>query len=100
MKSEKAVDENMSTSHEPKHSSRFVHLLKTFFAPLVGITIAAISFFVLWELLKTTSRHDTIEAFKSYTNTSLLLAAFFTLLSYCGIALYDVVAARTLHRVK
>ena len=96
MKSEKAVDENMSTSHEPKRSSRFVHLLKTFFAPLVGITIAAISFFVLWELLKTTSRHDTIEAFKSYTSTSLLLAAFFTLFSYCGIALYDVVAARTI----
>ncbi|MHC5307144.1 bifunctional lysylphosphatidylglycerol flippase/synthetase MprF [Bartonella sp. LJL80] len=76
--------------------SRLRSLLKTSIAPLVGVTIAAISFFVLWELLKTTSRHETMEAFRSYSGSSFFYAILFTAISYCGIALYDVVAARTI----
>lgn len=90
------LDESGLIVQDTKRLTQFIHLLKSILAPLVGVIIAAISFFVLWELLKTTSRHDTLEAFKSYTNGSLFLAVLFTALSYCGIALYDVVAAQTI----
>jgi len=96
MTSENELNENTVDKNARKQPSRLLHLAKTSIVPLLGLTIAAISFFVLWELLKTTSRHDTIEAFKSYTTPTLLLALFFTALSFCGIALYDVVAARTI----
>ncbi len=96
MTSENELNENTVDKNASKQPSRLLHLAKTSVVPLLGLTIAAISFFVLWELLKTTSRHDTIEAFKSYTTPTLLLALFFTALSFCGIALYDVVAARTI----
>ena len=96
MTSENKLDEDAVGNAASKQPSRLLHLAKTSIVPLLGLTIAAISFFVLWELLKTTSRHDTIEAFKSYTTPTLLLALFFTILSFCGIALYDVVAARTI----
>lgn len=96
MTTDKKLDESAVEDKANHRPSRFLHLAKTSVVPLIGLTIAAISFFVLWELLKSTSRHDTMEAFRSYTAPSLLLALLFTIISYCGIALYDVVAARTI----
>lgn len=84
------------THQQNEKTNKFRHVMKHALGPLVGVAIAAISFIVLWNLLKTTSKHDTIEALNNYQHSTFVFAILFTALSYCGIALYDIVAAKTI----
>lgn len=95
---------NLSNKSESKGpppspiSTFFNHFMKLrgLVVPLIGVLIATVSLFVLWDLVEHTSRKDTIVALHNYDLRWLIMAALFTLLSYFGISLYDVVAVRTI----
>ncbi|WP_343314863.1 bifunctional lysylphosphatidylglycerol flippase/synthetase MprF [Brucella sp. BE17] len=71
---------------------RYQHIL----FPAAGITIALLAIIVLEDLLRNTSRAETLAAFHGIPWATVGLAIFFTGLSYAAVALYDVVAVETI----
>ncbi|WP_420961760.1 bifunctional lysylphosphatidylglycerol flippase/synthetase MprF [Brucella sp. IR073] len=64
--------------------------------PVAGIAIALLALFVLQDMLRHTSRHETLLAIEHTSLHAIGLALFFTCLSYVAVALYDVVAVDTI----
>ncbi|APY15797.1 bifunctional lysylphosphatidylglycerol flippase/synthetase MprF [Brucella sp. 10RB9214] len=92
------IDDEIPSS-QPQVSGRHFGWLKQyqhFLFPIAGIAIALLAIYVLENLLRHTSRTETLAALHNISWTTLALAVFFTALSYAAVALYDVVAVDTI----
>jgi phosphatidylglycerol lysyltransferase len=88
-----------SSEQHPNAPSALWRRLKRFqpiAMPLAGIAIALLALFVLQDMLRHTSRHDTLAAIENTSLHAIGLALLFTCLSYMAVALYDVVAVDTI----
>ena len=61
-----------------------------------GIAVALVSLFVLSRLSSEISLHDVKRSLHAIPSSALLLAVFFTVVSFVAVALYDVVAVETI----
>ncbi len=89
-------DEPTVVTSGPSTSFGWLRRYQHFLFPVAGIAIALLAIYVLENLLQNTSRKDTLEAFHSFSWSTIGLAVLFTMLSYAAVALYDVVAVDTI----
>ncbi|UXN02926.1 bifunctional lysylphosphatidylglycerol flippase/synthetase MprF [Bartonella sp. HY406] len=79
-------------NHKNKASFSQYPRLKRYLGLLAGIAIAFISLYAFWHLASSTPRHETWNALHNIDSKNIMLAILFMIISYCGIALYDVIA--------